>query len=164
MNDLYQFKNDNDTHLYEIVGEAQFTEFRDGNPFTYPITMFKSADGKDRSCPSYCMDMLTVRIPFKVTEVDSFEKFIEYFELATEGKFTKEINSYSSTEYFEYKQTAKALVENYNSSFQQKNLSNESKSLLEGFIMLLMVQIEMSAAKKAGKLRPQPKHKDDIED
>lgn len=107
MSDRYLF---NDGEIYEIQSEADFTEFRDGNPFTYPAVVLKNVYGdKTKICPKFSLDRLAKRIPHPINTVDSFEVFVDFFEKATNGKFTETINSFSSEEYALYKEASKKL-------------------------------------------------------
>jgi len=145
MNDLYQIHDE----LFEIASESEYV---DGRSFTYPVVILKeTTSGKTKVVPKNSLDRIAKRVPTNVKEIDSLEQFRECFELATQGKFTETINSYSSEEYIKYKTAMVKNVDNYNNGFQEGRLSKESKNLLESYSMMLLVSIEMFAKEKQKK-------------
>jgi len=143
--EIYEFE---DGSLYTVMSKSEITDFRDGQPFTYPAIILEDVHNKSRVVPEFQLDRLSKYTPTHTLESDEYEVFVKCFELATQGKYTKEINSYKSDSYREYNNSLQKIVENFNHSFSGNSLSNKSKELLKTFAMMLLVTVEMNSVKK----------------
>lgn len=138
-----------DNHLYTVVSRTQITDFRDGNPFTYPAILIESVDGRTRVIPEFQLDRLAKYTPsVDLVDINEFETFAKYFDLATKGQYTAHISSFKSDTYREYYKSLDMIVSNFNNFYSNNNLSDKSKELLKAFAMMLLVTIEMNSVKK----------------
>lgn len=145
LGEVYEFE---DGSLFTVVSKTEITDFRDGNPFNYPAVILNSDFGKTKVVPEFQLDRLAKYTPLHTLESDEYEVFVKCFDLATQGKYTKEINSFKSDSYREYSKSLEKIVENFDSSFSSHTLSKKSKELLKTFAMMLLVTVEMNTVKK----------------
>lgn len=138
---------EHEKELLTVKAKTKISQIDNGHPFTYPAIILENSKGETKVIPEYQMDRLTKYHPTHNKIENHYEEFLHCYNLATEGEFTKEINSFNSEQYVRYSETVNTLVDNYDQSFMSKGLSDKSKDLLKSFTMMLLVTIEMSSAR-----------------